>query len=352
MFDTLEIAIADQGLIVLAIAASAALWVIFLILMLKSRARLRNCFVFLLAIVATIALAGLLTYDRYPAILVGEVVVIAFALLIVPFFLMINGIDAMKKEGRSFKHALPLLLGFVILIGEVLCFLTVLKLRMGTELSDVWLLLCLFGGLSVFYGSLMFLSFVLYAAAMQIVPHTRDFDYVAILGCALKKDGTPGGLLQKRIDKAIKVYRKDKTPPYLIPSGGRGPDEACSEADAMYFYLLRQGIPPEMIIEEDQSANTYENLRNVKAIVDARTGRKKFAFVTSNFHVYRAWYYCRKQGINCIGIGAPVAFYYWPGAMIREFAAIILEKRHLKLFLLGWLAFLIPFAVIILMSVL
>ena len=31
--------------------------------------------------------------------------------------------------------------------------------------------------------------------------------------------------------------------------------------------------------------------------------------------------------------------------MIREFAAIILEKRHLKLFLLGWLAVLLmPFA--------
>ena len=139
----------------------------------------------------------------------------------------------------------------------------------------------------------------------------------------------------------MKVYRKDKTPPYLIPSGGRGPDEACSEADAMYFYLLRNGIPAEHIIEEDQSRNTYENLKNAKAIIDARKGRKKFAFVTSNYHVYRAWYYCRKQGIECVGIGAPVAFYYWPSAMIREFAAIILEKRHLKLFILGWAAVLL-----------
>ena len=352
MFDLLGKLTADRAWLVPAIAAVSLLWIIFLILMLKSRARLRNCFIFLLAIVATLALAGLVTYDRYPAVLVGEIVVIGFALLMVPFFLMINGINAMKKEGRAFKHALPLLLGIVILAGEALCLVTVLKLRQGTDLSDVWLLLCLFGGLSIFYGSLMFLSVVLYAAVIQIEPHTRDFEYVAVLGCALKKDGTPGGLLQRRLDKAIKVYRKDKTPPYLIPSGGRGPDEACSEADAMYFYLLRQGIPPEMIIEEDESANTYENLRNVKKIVDARTGRKKFAFVTSNFHVYRAWYYCRKQGINCIGIGAPVAFYYWPGAMIREFAAIVLERRHLRLFLLGWLVFLLPFAVLILMSVL
>ena len=327
-----------------AVIGTAALWIIFLILMLRSRARLRNCFLFLLALVATVLLIGVVTNEKYPGILVGELVVIGFALLIVPFFLMVNGIEMMKKEGKSIKHGLPLLLGIVILLGEVLIVLTVLMISSGTGVPTVWIILCLLGGLSIFYGSLMFLSFVLYVAVMQIVPHTRDFDYVVILGCSLKKDGTPGKLLTNRIEKAMKVYRKDKTPPYLIPSGGRGPDEACSEADAMYFYLLRNGIPAEHIIEEDQSRNTYENLKNSKAIIDARKGRKKFAFVTSNYHVYRAWYYCRKQGIDCVGIGAPVAFYYWPSAMIREFAAIILEKRHLKLFILGWIAvLLLPF---------
>ena len=349
MLDTLEKSILDHGLIILAITATAVLWIVFLVLMLRSRARLRNCFIFLLAVVASVLLVGLLTYDKHPGILVGEFVAIGFALLIVPFFLMINGVKVMKKEGRSKKHALALLLGIVILAGEIMIAAAVLS---GADTGNAWFIVLLFGGLSIFYGSTMFLSFVLYSAAMQIVPHTRHFDYVVILGCALKKDGTPGKLLQNRLDKAIQVYEKDKTPPYLIPSGGRGKDEACSEADSMYYYLLKEGIPAEMIIEEDQSANTYENLRNAKAIVDARQGRKKFAFVTSNYHVYRAWYYCRKQGIDCIGIGAPVAFYYWPSAMIREFAAIILEKRHLKLFLLGWLVFLAPFAFLILRSVL
>lgn len=340
MFDDL---LRNRDFILLASAATAGLWIWFLILALRSRARLRNCFVFLLALIAAVFLIGVLTFESTPAVLYAEILVIALALLVVPFFLMINGIGLMKRERRSFKHALPLLLGIVILLGESLLAATVFMLRKGVRFGNAWLVICLLGGLSIFYGCLMFLSFVLYVAAIQIIPHTRDFDYVVILGCALKKDGTPGTLLQNRLDKAVKVYRKDKTPPYLIPSGGRGPDEACSEADAMYFYLLRRGIPAEMIIEEDQSTNTYENLRNAKAIVDGRTGRKKFAFVTSNYHVYRAWYYCRKQGIDCVGIGAPVAFYYWPGAMIREFAAIMLEKKHLLLFFLGWAAFLSPF---------
>ena len=170
---------------------------------------------------------------------------------------------------------------------------------------------------------------------------------MVILGCALKKDGTPGTLLQNRIDKAIKVYRKDKTPPYLIPSGGRGPDEACSEADSMYFYLLKKGIPAEMIIEEDQSKNTFENLQNAKAIVDSRKGRKKFAFVTSNYHVYRALRHAKKIGLKCTGIGSHVAFYYWPSALIREYIAVHAEKKHLIIFILGWIVCMIPVIYII-----
>ena len=34
------------------------------------------------------------------------------------------------------------------------------------------------------------------------------------------------------LDKAIEVYRRDKTPPKLIPSGGKGSDESLSEAEA------------------------------------------------------------------------------------------------------------------------
>ena len=139
-----------------AIIATAAIWILFLVLMLRSRARLRNCFVFLLALVAAILLVGLLTVEDRPGILAGELVVIGFALLVVPFFLMINGIEVMKKEGRSLKHALSLILGIVILLGEIMVVLTFFAGSM--DMPAVWLVLCLLGGVSIFYGSLMFPS--------------------------------------------------------------------------------------------------------------------------------------------------------------------------------------------------
>lgn len=41
-------------------------------------------------------------------------------------------------------------------------------------------------------------------------------------------------------------------------------------------------------------------------------------------------------GLECIGIGSRVAFYYWPSALIREYIAIRMEMKHLALFLVGW----------------
>ena len=64
--------------------------------------------------------------------------------------------------------------------------------------------------------------------------------------------------------------------------------------------------------------------------------------MTSNYHVYRALRYCRRIGLACTGVGAHVAAYYWPSALIREFFAVHREKKHLLLFLIGWVLMVFP----------
>jgi uncharacterized SAM-binding protein YcdF (DUF218 family) len=110
----------------------------------------------------------------------------------------------------------------------------------------------------------------------------------------------------------------------------------------MEEYLLEHGIPQDHIIREDRSATTRENLLFSKAIIEGRQGPRYTALVTSNYHVYRALSLCREMDLECTGIGAHVAPYYWPSAMIREFAAIILKKKHLVIFIAGWLACVMP----------
>ena len=110
----------------------------------------------------------------------------------------------------------------------------------------------------------------------------------------------------------------------------------------MKNYLLLHGIPEEHILLEDRSATTGENLRNSKAIIDARDGKKKTALVSSNYHIYRCLRLAREMRFKCIGIGADVALYYWPSALIREFIAVFLTKRFLIWSLIGYLLFISP----------
>ncbi|MBQ5340930.1 MAG: YdcF family protein, partial [Oscillospiraceae bacterium] len=167
----------------------------------------------------------------------------------------------------------------------------------------------------------------------------RDFDYVVIHGAGLINGEKVTKLLSDRLDKAIDVYRKDPTPPKMIPSGGQGSDEKVSEASAMKDYLLEHGIPESDIIMEDRSTTTFENLRFSKEIIDSFDGRKYTALVSSNYHVFRAMRYARMIGLSCTGIGSHVAFYYWPSALIREYIAIHAEKKHLIMLIIGWLLF-------------
>ena len=64
--------------------------------------------------------------------------------------------------------------------------------------------------------------------------------------------------------------------------------------------------------------------------------------MTSNYHVYRALSICREIGLKCTGIGAHVALYYWPSALLREFAAILSVRKNFLMFVLGWIICLMP----------
>ena len=65
--------------------------------------------------------------------------------------------------------------------------------------------------------------------------------------------------------------------------------------------------------------------------------------MTSNYHVYRAMRYAKRAGLKATGIGAHVASYYFPSALIREFVAVHKERKHLILFVVGYLILVSPF---------
>ena len=325
--------------------AALFFWGLFLYAFKKDRSRYRNCYFLFAALSATVLFLLSLAGEHMAEAAVILVAVILITLLIVPFFLIFNGLVMIKKEGRHLSHLLSLGLGILVLVGEIATFLQVFDPYLNgmipsepSRLRSVVFVLTSCVSVSVIYGSMAFVIFMIYTLFLQIVPRKKDFDYVIIHGAGLIGGKKVSKLLQDRLDKAIEVYRKDPTPPKMIPSGGKGTDESVSEAEAMRDYLLSKGIPDEDIMLENASTTTFENLSYSQQILDRQPGRKYTALVTSNYHVYRALRYCKKIGLPCTGIGSRVAFYYWPNALIREFIAIHAEPKHAVIFFGGWLA--------------
>ena len=319
----------------------AGIWLVTIGLTLWKPQRYWNSILLLIALMATMLfVSGFFGEGRGIFLLICFLAVM-ISLLLTPVLLIVNGVQMIKRESVCPAHLLSLGLGIFVGVGEIAAAVYVLGLAndRGAGEANLWILLVAF---TVFYFSFLVLSFVIYSVFIQILPHRMNFNYVIIHGCGLAGGERMTKLLSNRVDKAIEIYGKCRRKPVIIPSGGQGADEKLSEAQAMKNYLLEHGIPEDHIVIEDRSATTRENLLNSKKIIDAGGGRKKAALVSSNYHVYRCLRLAREVGLPCTGIGADVALYFWPSALIREFVAVFLTKRFRIWALIGYFLFISP----------
>lgn len=116
---------------------------------------------------------------------------------------------------------------------------------------------------------------------------TYSEDVVIVLGAGIQGEELTENL-RNRLDAAVDYY--DENPEtVIVVSGGQGPQETIAEALAMERYLLLQGIPGEQIIREEAATSTRENFWYSKQILDAYfDGSYRVAFITNDYHVYRA----------------------------------------------------------------
>lgn len=99
----------------------------------------------------------------------------------------------------------------------------------------------------------------------------------------------------------------------------------------MADYLVERGVPAELIEREDRSTTTEENLRFSRRIMESANPDYRCVIVTNNYHAFRAALAARRAGVRGYVVGSPTAAYFWPSAMIREFAAIFLTYRRTNL---------------------
>ena len=295
---------------------------VFVISMIRDIRRFRNglyllLFLLLLSFYILIYYAPT-QYGSFVALIYSLLVV--FLVVIVPILLIINGFVMIVREGKSLANLLSLLFGIFILGGEMVLLWGIRMTGSDSTLLHVILIML---GYAVFYASMVFLAFLFYTWTIKLIPRRSNFNYVIVLGAGLINGETVSKLLSDRLDKGIKVYERSLSDCKIICSGGQGPDEKVSEEEAMKRYLLSQGIDEKDILKEDRSTDTMENLTNCKEIINSRKGNHYTAIVTSGYHVLRAMIYSRRIDFEATGIGAHTAFYYWPSAMIREYAALV-----------------------------
>lgn len=111
---------------------------------------------------------------------------------------------------------------------------------------------------------------------------------IMILGCQVMPNGNPSTLLKDRLDTALD-YLEENPDTIVVVSGGQGENEPCTEASCMARYLIRNGVRAELIREEDQSRNTWENLSYSLELLAAEgldTG-VGVAVVSNGFHLTR-----------------------------------------------------------------
>lgn len=180
----------------------------------------------------------------------------------------------------------------------------------------------------------------MYSLLYNFLPKRKDYDFIIIHGAGLIGGEVVTPLLKKRIDKAVEAFHQGQNPNLkLIASGGQGPDEKISEAQAIANYLKSIHFPMDKVILEDRSTTTYENLLFSKEIAEQHIKNPRFLFVTNDYHVFRTSLYAKQIGLVGDGLGCATASYYIPSAFIREYIAFLTKVK--------WLLFLFYLPVLI-----
>ncbi|MDD4569120.1 MAG: YdcF family protein [Tepidanaerobacteraceae bacterium] len=175
----------------------------------------------------------------------------------------------------------------------------------------------------------LLISFLVIESLIIINSFTNDdlpVDYVIVLGAGLYGD-VPSPSLKYRLQKALEYAKKYPQIPIVV-SGGQGPDEWVTEAEAMKRFFLQNGIEEERIIKEDGSTNTRENLLFAREVIkyEGELKKLKVMIITSEYHMFRAKFLARRSGFIPYGKCAPTPAYpkyLKPLYYLREYFAVV-----------------------------
>ena len=131
-------------------------------------------------------------------------------------------------------------------------------------------------------------------------------DVAIVLGAATS-NGEVSPVYRERINHGIWLYENGYVD-YLILTGGIGKGNEKSDAYIAMQYALTKGIPEQVILIEEQSTITEENLEHAKAIMNEHSLNTAI-IVSDPLHMKRAMLMARDYGITAYSSPTPTTMY-------------------------------------------
>ena len=131
----------------------------------------------------------------------------------------------------------------------------------------------------------------------SFVYENESCDVAIVLGAATSGSEV-SEVYKQRLNHAMELYQNGYVK-YIIITGGKGKGNRISDAAIAGEYLVSMGIPDEVILEEDTSTITQENLENAKIIME-ENGYETAAIVSDPLHMKRAMLLAKDSGIVAI----------------------------------------------------
>lgn len=145
-----------------------------------------------------------------------------------------------------------------------------------------------------------------YVYAFSQVDQTQKADVAIILGAATWYDEV-SPVYEERLNHGIDLYKEGMVD-YIMVTGGSVSEDGASDASLAKDYLLSQGIDEQVILVEDQSHTTKENMEYGKAIMDEHHLHRAL-IVSDPLHMARAMFFSHRAKLNAYSSPTPTTRY-------------------------------------------
>ena len=267
-------------------------------------------------------------------VLLTSPLIVAFALA-----MAVSNIALLRHLRPGLQNILGLLISLLMILGLALSLFLTYRDFSGSEWEwrVSYTLSNTYTTIFAYFECMLTGSVICGIKAARHIP-SPDKDFIVILGCWFRENGTLPPMLRGRVDRALAFWRSQKESSgkeaCFVPSGGQGPDEPMPEAEAMRRYLLSQGVPDHLILPETASGNTFENMSFSKKIIREKSPDGKIIFATTNYHVFRSGVWASLAGMPAEGIGSKTKWWFWPNAFMRETISLLLKRWKQEILLL------------------